>query len=121
MFQQAAQRLLHDLGALWLRLTFGLMMFVGHGMKKMELLGQIGTVDFSFPDPIRIGPEAGLILVTFAEALCAPRNTRHFSWAPGFRTPARSTSAACATASSNRVSTFSIASAVGSAESTAGT
>ena len=56
-----------DLGLLFLRVTFGLLM-LGHGWGKlMDLIG--GRTDFA--DPLGIGPVPSLILATFAEFLCS--------------------------------------------------
>lgn len=57
-----------DLGLLFLRVAFGLMMVLGHGFGKVSSLfsGQTG-----FPDPLGIGPTASLALAAFAEFFCA--------------------------------------------------
>jgi len=50
------------------RLWFGLTMLFNHGLVKLthfhEMVG-------NFPDPLRVGPEASLILVVIAEVLAA--------------------------------------------------
>lgn len=56
-----------DLGLLLLRLFAGGVMLT-HGLPKLQMVLS-GT--FKFGDPIGIGPEASLILVTFAEVVCA--------------------------------------------------
>ena len=57
----------HDLGTLILRLAFGALMFT-HGFGKLQW---VIDGNFSFGDPIGLGPEVSLFLVVFAEALCA--------------------------------------------------
>ena len=58
-----------DLISLLLRLTFGSLMLLLHGLPKLErLLG--GGAD-GFFDPIGIGATASLALVVFAEFLCS--------------------------------------------------
>jgi putative oxidoreductase len=50
------------------RLWFGLTMLLNHGLDKLTHFSAIvGT----FPDPLRVGPEASLILVVLAEVLGA--------------------------------------------------
>ncbi len=57
----------HHYGALILRIIGGGLMLV-HGIPKlMKLVGG----DFTFANPIGIGPEASLILTVFAEFICA--------------------------------------------------
>lgn len=50
------------------RLWFGLAMFFNHGLDKLAHFHEI--VD-TFPDPLGLGREAGLVLVIFAEVLGA--------------------------------------------------
>ena len=50
------------------RLWFGLTMLFNHGLEKLTHFNEIvGT----FPDPLRVGQEASLVLVVFAEVLGA--------------------------------------------------
>ncbi|GAB4255189.1 MAG: DoxX family protein [Saprospiraceae bacterium] len=58
-----------DLALLLLRVTFGGLMFINHGMGKAAkvLAGELTK----FGDPIGLGPEISLILAAFAEAVCA--------------------------------------------------
>lgn len=50
------------------RLWFGLTMLFNHGLEKLTHFNEIvGT----FPDPLRLGQEASLVLVVFAEVLAA--------------------------------------------------
>ena len=58
-----------DLALLLLRITFGGLMFINHGMGKAErvLSGELTK----FGDPIGLGPEVSLVLAAFAEAVCA--------------------------------------------------
>lgn len=56
-----------DLGLLILRVGVGVMMIYGHGWgKAARILGG----DFSFADPIGLGPSLSLILAGFAEFVC---------------------------------------------------
>ncbi len=56
-----------DLGLLLLRIAgAGFMLTHGYG-KFMKVL----SGDFTFPDPIGLGPEISLILTAFAEFICA--------------------------------------------------
>jgi putative oxidoreductase len=56
-----------DVAVLLLRIGAAALMLT-HGIPKLL---RILEGDFSFGDPIGIGPTASLILVTFAEAICA--------------------------------------------------
>ena len=58
-----------DIALLILRLFFGLAMVYGHGWGK--LMRFFGEDPLKFGDPIGIGPIPSLVLVTFAEFLCA--------------------------------------------------
>lgn len=57
-----------DLGILFLRVAFGLTLFLGHGLGKVQ-----GFQDMihNFMNPIGIGPEVSFVLAVFAEAVCA--------------------------------------------------
>ncbi len=57
-----------DIALLLLRLAFGGTMVLFHGWPKLE---RILAGDPKFGDPIGLGPELSLYLVTFAEFLCA--------------------------------------------------
>ena len=57
-----------DFGLLFLRVSTGLMMAVGHGYGKMANLFAGKT---SFPDPFGIGSLPSLILAAGAEFICA--------------------------------------------------
>jgi putative oxidoreductase len=57
-----------DFGLLLLRLVAGLIMLLNHGLPK--LLSFSDKMD-TFPDIIGIGRVPGLILITFAEFVCA--------------------------------------------------
>jgi putative oxidoreductase len=56
-------------GLLILRVGIGGYMFLAHGVSKVRMLAA-GQFEM-FGDPIGIGPNLSLILVTFAEFLCA--------------------------------------------------
>ncbi len=57
-----------NLGVLFLRVGFGLMMITGHGYPKLQryLSGERG-----FGDPIGLGEETSLLLAIFAEFVCS--------------------------------------------------
>ena len=54
-----------NLGLLFLRVSIGLLMLVGHGWPKLKKLTSGEPIQF--PDPIGIGSEVGFVLVVFAE------------------------------------------------------
>ena len=56
-----------DIGLLVLRIGAGGLLAVLHGWPKLQRLMDGG----GFADPIGLGPQASLILVTFAELACA--------------------------------------------------
>lgn len=58
-----------DIALLLIRVVFGGMMFLNHGMGKAAKVfaGELSK----FGDPIGLGPELSLILTAFAEAACA--------------------------------------------------
>ncbi|MEM1220053.1 MAG: DoxX family protein [Bacteroidota bacterium] len=58
-----------DLSLLLLRICFGGMMLVLHGLPKLEKL--LWGDPSAFPDPIGLGAYLSLCLAVFAEALCA--------------------------------------------------
>lgn len=57
-----------DLGLLLLRIAMGGGMFYLHGLSKWTQFGQRAS---GFPDPLGVGSTFSLILVVFAEAVCA--------------------------------------------------
>jgi putative oxidoreductase len=57
-----------DVGLLFLRVTVGPMMAIGHGWGKMV---QVFSGDFSFADPLGIGAAPSLVLAALAELVCA--------------------------------------------------
>ncbi|MDP4149042.1 MAG: DoxX family protein [Bacteroidota bacterium] len=57
-----------NLATLLLRLTFGLVLLLNHGLLKLKHFGQMSE---NFSDPLHIGHTASLGLVVFAEVLCA--------------------------------------------------
>jgi putative oxidoreductase len=57
-----------DIALLLLRLTFGGLMLINHGLPKMEKLMAGGEIKFA--DPIGIGMENSLYLAVFAEVVC---------------------------------------------------
>lgn len=60
-------RLNSDLGWLWLRITVGLAMLLGHGWGK---LAGFTTKMNVFPDPIGLGSPFALSATVFAEVFC---------------------------------------------------
>lgn len=59
---------LNNLGLALLRIG-GAGLLLSHGVPKLQLLFQGGTIEF--PDPLGIGPSPTLFLAVFAEFLCA--------------------------------------------------
>jgi putative oxidoreductase len=57
-----------DLAKLILRVGVSGMMLYGHGWPKLK---KILVGDFTFPDPIGLGPLPSLLLAAFAEVLCS--------------------------------------------------
>jgi len=57
----------YHFGALLLRIIGGGLMLV-HGIPKLM---KVINGDFTFPNPLSVGPEASLILTVFAEFICA--------------------------------------------------
>jgi putative oxidoreductase len=57
-----------DLGLFLLRLWFGLLLFVQHGLSKALNFNRMSA---HFADPLHIGPTASLILVVLAEVVCS--------------------------------------------------
>lgn len=58
-----------DISLLLLRLTFGGLMLINHGIGKWGSL--FSGEEIRFADPIGLGMEASLYLAVFAEVLCA--------------------------------------------------
>jgi putative oxidoreductase len=58
----------HDVGLLFLRVSVGLFMAVGHGWGKVV---KVFSGDFGFPDPIGIGAAPSLVLAALSEFVCA--------------------------------------------------
>ena len=56
----------HDLGVLILRLSFGALMLVAHGIPKLT-----NFPSASFPDPLGIGATLSMSLALFAEVFCS--------------------------------------------------
>lgn len=58
----------NDLKTLVLRVSFGSLMFFGHGLSKLEAYK---IMSLTFPDPLGVGHDLSLALVIFAEVVCA--------------------------------------------------
>ena len=56
-----------SLGLLFLRVSIGMMLLIGHGWDK--LVGFSNIMD-QFPDPLGVGSRVSLGLVVFAEVVC---------------------------------------------------
>lgn len=61
--------LFHDLGLLVMRVSFSLMMLIGHGLPKLNTA--IAGGDIQFADPIGIGPTMSLYAAIFSEFFCS--------------------------------------------------
>lgn len=59
---------LTSFGLLLLRLSFGLTMLIGHGIPKLD---KLGDSPIQFADPIGVGPSLSLFLALFAEIFCS--------------------------------------------------
>ena len=57
-----------DLASLLLRLAFGIGMAAAHGWPKATKFDDLQS---SFPDPLGVGSSSSLVLVIFAELVCA--------------------------------------------------
>ena len=55
-------------GLLLLRVSFGIMMLVGHGWDKLIFFSEKAS---SFPSPVGLGGPVSLFLVVFAEVFCS--------------------------------------------------
>ena len=58
----------NDIGLLILRVGIGVFMLAAHGWGKLANFGELAG---TFPDPIGLGSTVSLVLVIFAEVLCA--------------------------------------------------
>ena len=68
-FDEKNQNNFNSLSLLLIRLTFGLTMILGHGVKKIDKLFSGGEIKFM--NFMGLGEEVSLVLVVFAEFLCA--------------------------------------------------
>ena len=66
-----ARRIGADVGLLFLRVSFGLMMCLGHGMGKLQRFSEIGTPDFRFADPFGLGESLSFVLAGLAEGVAS--------------------------------------------------
>jgi len=57
-----------NIATLFLRAAFGILMFLNHGLMKLNKFSEMQNV---FPDPLHIGHRFSLILVIFAEVFCS--------------------------------------------------
>jgi putative oxidoreductase len=57
-----------NIATLLLRATFGILIFLNHGLSK---LNKFSELEHSFFDPLHIGRRWSLLLVLFAEIVCA--------------------------------------------------
>jgi putative oxidoreductase len=57
-----------DLGLLFLRLSAGGMLLLGHGLGKLGAFSEVAGV---FPDPLGMGSTFTLLVAIFAEVFCA--------------------------------------------------
>ena len=57
-----------DLALLVLRVWFGLLLFVKHGLDKLMNFSRLSA---HFADPLHVGSKASLLLVLLAEVVCA--------------------------------------------------
>ncbi len=57
-----------DLGLLWLRVWFGLSLFLKHGWEKPTNFAHMAQ---HFPDPLHIGPVPSLIFALISDAICS--------------------------------------------------
>jgi putative oxidoreductase len=57
-----------NVAALLLRLCFGGLICLNHGLSKLK---HFGTMQGSFSDPLHVGHTVSLVLVVFAEVFCA--------------------------------------------------
>lgn len=63
------RELARDIGMLFLRVSFGLTMIIGHGWPKIGRAMADGPIQFA--DPIGLGPAASLYSAIFTEVVCA--------------------------------------------------
>lgn len=59
----------NSFGLFILRFTAGLLLFFGHGFKKLSVI--FSGSEIQFGDPIGLGPELSFYLVAFAEGICS--------------------------------------------------
>jgi putative oxidoreductase len=57
-----------NVATLLLRSAFGILMFLDHGLMKINKFNDIESI---FPDPFHVGHRISLIVVIFAEAACS--------------------------------------------------
>jgi len=57
-----------NIASLFLRVTFGILIFLNHGLSK---LNKFSELQHNFFDPMHIGHRWSLLLVLFAEVVCA--------------------------------------------------
>jgi putative oxidoreductase len=57
-----------DWGLLWLRLGFGLSLFLKHGREKPTNFAQMAQ---HFPNPLHVGPVPGLLFALTSDAICS--------------------------------------------------
>jgi putative oxidoreductase len=57
-----------NIAVLILRVTFGLLLLINHGIDKLK---HFAEKQHSFPDPFHVGSMPSLMLVLFAEVFCA--------------------------------------------------
>lgn len=62
------RHLLLDIGLLFLRVSAGGLLLLGHGLGKLMGFSQMATV---FPDPLGLGVKFTLVVAIFAEFFCA--------------------------------------------------
>lgn len=57
-----------NIATLVLRLIFGSLIFINHGLDKLQHFGKLQK---AFPDPFHLGSMPSLMLMIFAEAFCS--------------------------------------------------
>jgi putative oxidoreductase len=57
-----------NIATLFLRATFGILMFLDHGLAKLNKFSEMQNM---FPDPLHVGHRFSLILSIFAEVVCS--------------------------------------------------
>ncbi len=61
--------MMNDASLMILRVSFGLMMMIGHGLPKLQMAIAGGNIQF--PDPIGLGAAFSLYAAVFSEFVCA--------------------------------------------------